>query len=296
MNTAPHFRAYLNPQAALAESEQKALVEKYAPSETYTEGRVASARQDWITSLRTGNRALVPELFILAKATGGKDKRYTDLLLAMDAIHDRGAVVMEASTGLLSDDKAQRATMRDRAYAMLDGAVKSGKAGKPPLGFTDREIETMQAIMTSRHYGNWDTRRAAMEARGLKPPGRTWCLTELPKLAAKLGSVVEITPAVPKFRKAPSKRQLHPPSQVYFIRAGEAVKIGRSTKPYERIADLSTAHHHKLELLATIDGGSKEEKALHRKFAALRIKGEWFRYSAELSKFIAGIVRKSKRK
>ena len=62
----------------------------------------------------------------------------------------------------------------------------------------------MQAIMVSRHYNNWDTRKAAMEARGLKAPGRTWCLTELPKLAAKLVSVVEITPAVPKFRKAPS--------------------------------------------------------------------------------------------
>ena len=295
MSTDPHYRAYLNPQPALSEAAQKALVEKYNPAETYVEGR-GGGRKEWIDSLRAGNFALLPELFVLAKATGGKDKRYADLLVAADCARERGAVIVEASSGHRMDDKKQRLAMRDRAYAMLDGAVKSGRAGKPPLGYTEREIETMQAIMTSRHYGNWDTRKAAIEARGIKPPGRTWCLTELPKLAAKLPPMVEITPAVPKFRKAPSRRQLHPPSQVYFIRCGEAVKIGRSVKPYERIAALSGANHQKMELLATMDGGGKEEKAMHRKFAASRIKGEWFRYSPELAKFIAGISRKHKRK
>ena len=296
MSTKPHYRAYLNPQAALSEAEQKALVEKYNPAETYVEGRGAG-RKEWIDSLREGNFAMLPELFVLAKATGGKDKRYADLLVAADCARERGAIIVEASSGHRMDDKKQRLAMRDRAYAMLDGAVKSGRAGKPPLGFTDRELEVMQSIMTSRHYGNWDTRRAAMEARGIKkPPGRTWCLTELPKLAAKLGSVVEITAAVPKFRKAPTRKQLHPPSQVYFIRCGEAVKIGISVKPYERIANLSSANHQKMELLATMDGSRKEEKAMHAKFAAYRIKGEWFRYSAEIDKFIKTIVRKHKRK
>ena len=51
-----------------------------------------------------------------------------------------------------------------------------------------------------------------------------------------------------------------------------------------------------MELLATMDGGSKEEKAMHRKFAAYRVKGEWFRYSAEIAAFIKTIVRKHKRK
>ena len=48
-------------------------------------------------------------------------------------------------------------------------------------------------------------------------------------------------------------------------------------------------------LLATMDGAAKEERAMHRKFAAYRIKGEWFRYSAEIDKFIKTIVRKHRK-
>ena len=298
MSTEPHYRAYLNPQAALSEAEQKALVDKYAPAATYNQARKEEDRLDWFESLREGNFALVPELFILAKATGSQDRRYADLLSAKDTIHDdRNAVIVEASTGHRSDDRKQWALMRDRAYAMLNGAIKSATAGKPKLGFLDRELELMQSIMTSRHYPNWPTRREAMIARGIKnPPGRTWCLTELPKLTANLGSVVELMPAVQTFKRAPSRRKLNPESQVYFIRCGEAVKIGISIKPYERIATLAAANHQKLELLATTDGGRKDEKALHRKFSAYHIKGEWFRYSAEIDKFIKTIVRKHKRK
>ena len=286
----------MNPQAALPEAQQKALVAPLTPSEVYTEGRHGKTRQDWIDSLRDGNGALVPELFTLAKVQGGKDKRYADLLTAKDAVHDRGAFLYEASSGHRSDDRKQWAAMRDRAYAMLDSAVRQGKKGKPKLGFTDHELQVMQAIMESRHYQNWFDRKDAMEARGIKPPGRTWCLEKLPKEAERVGKIIEITPAPPKYKRAPSKAKLNAPSQVYFIRCGEAVKIGRSIKPYERIAALSGASHQKLELLATMPGGSSEERAMHRKFAAYGIKGEWFRYSAEIAKFIAGLSRKSKRK
>ncbi len=296
MSTSLHFRAYINPQAALSEAQQKTLVAPLAPSETYTEGRHGSSRQTWIDSLRNRNAALVPELFVLAKVEGGKDKRYADLLLAKDAVHDRGAFLYEASSGHRSDDRKQWAIMRDRAYAMLGGAILSGKRGKPPLGFTDREIEIMQAIMESRNYSNWFERKDAMEARGIKPPGRTWCLEKLPALSANVDKLIEITPPPPKYRRAPSWNRLKPPSQVYFIKGGEAVKIGRSTKPYERVTGLATSNHQKLELLATTPGGAAEEKALHKRFAKHHIKGEWFRYCPEIAKFIAGISRKKKRK
>jgi len=266
------------------------------PAETYVEGRRGTTREAWIDSLRPGDAGLVPELFALAKVEGRKDRRYADLLHAKDAIHERGALIYEASTGHRSDDRKQWPQMRDRAYALLDGAVKSGKKGKPQLGFTDRELEIMQAVMESRNYRNWPERQDAMEARGIKPPGRTWCLEKLPEMAKRVDRLVEITPAPPKYKRAPSRAKLRPPSQVYFIQCGEAVKIGRSVKPFERVASLSTSNHQALELLATTPGSSAEEKALHKKFAAYHIKGEWFRYSAEIAKFIAGISRKRKLK
>lgn len=289
MSTEQHFRAYINPQAAMSEAEQKTLVEKFAPAEIYIERRHKKApkeapmRQAWLDSLRKGESALVPDFFTAARLVRGKDKRYSDLLTVKDQIHDLGAIIVEAATGNKSNDRKQWAAMRDRAYAMLDGASRLGKKGKASLGFTNRELEIMQAIMESRNYRNWPERRAAMEARGIQAPGRTWCLEKLPKRAKNVDKLIEITPA---FKRAPSRAKATLPSQVYFIKCGEAVKIGRSIKPFERVAALAGANHQKLELLATMLGGPIEEKALHKRFAEYHIKREWFRYSIELAKFI----------
>jgi hypothetical protein len=70
--------------------------------------------------------------------------------------------------------------------------------------------------------------------------------------------------------------------KIYFARAGEAIKIGFSTKTEERIASLQTAHFDTLHLLAVIDGSQKDERALHHKFRHLHIRGEWFRAEPDL--------------
>src|SRR5260221_14753621 len=125
MSTKPDNRAYLNPQAALGEAEQKALVAPYEPSETYIEGR-AQHRAAWIASLRPTSFAVVPELFVLGKAAGRKDGRFADLLLAAGQIQRRGNVIIEASSGVRSDGKKWDAAL-DRAHDMLGRAAKKGK-------------------------------------------------------------------------------------------------------------------------------------------------------------------------
>lgn len=68
---------------------------------------------------------------------------------------------------------------------------------------------------------------------------------------------------------------------VYLIRAGESgpVKIGKADEPKTRVIDLQCAHYEKLHLLRVWEGGEAEEKALHLRFADLRIRGEWFGFS-----------------
>lgn len=284
MPTENDLRAYINPQPAMSEGAQKAILEKFEVAETYTEDRRGDKRENWIASLRDYSTAVVPELFIIAKPTGWQDRRYADLLSIKDEIHGRGSFILEASSGFRSNDRAQWLKMRDRAYAMLNGAVRKRKSGRPKRSFTDRELEVMQAIMQSRHYTNWDQRRAAMEARGIKPPSRAWCIDKLSRLTANLERLVEVVPADTKFKRAPSKKALQ--GYIYFVLDGEFVKIGHSTKVMERVRGLATANPRDLALLGSIPGSLQEERALHKRFAQYHEKLEWFRYCEEIDKFI----------
>ena len=70
---------------------------------------------------------------------------------------------------------------------------------------------------------------------------------------------------------------------VYFIGAEAGpIKIGVSCDPAKRLRTLQTGHPVPLMLLAVVPGGVGVERALHRKFADLRVRGEWFARSPEL--------------
>jgi hypothetical protein len=76
---------------------------------------------------------------------------------------------------------------------------------------------------------------------------------------------------------------------VYFIQAGAAdpIKIGSAKNPQHRLQTLQIGAHCSLRLIARMDGGEAEERALHRKFSHLRLRGEWFKPGPELLAFIA---------
>jgi hypothetical protein len=76
---------------------------------------------------------------------------------------------------------------------------------------------------------------------------------------------------------------------VYFIRAGEFVKIGYSIEPAKRLGHLATASPLPLELWAKTRGNPVDERALHRRFARDRAHGEWFRVSDRIRNFVASI-------
>lgn len=73
---------------------------------------------------------------------------------------------------------------------------------------------------------------------------------------------------------------------VYFLRIGSRVKIGTTTNVDERIAALKTGMPGKPVLSYVAKGGRQLEASLHRKFAADRIHGEWFRFSEAIKQWI----------
>jgi hypothetical protein len=76
---------------------------------------------------------------------------------------------------------------------------------------------------------------------------------------------------------------------VYFVRAGEWVKIGRAVDVRQRFRGLQTAHPHELTLLLSIPAHAALEPAIHARFAHLERRGEWFRLEDDLLAFIQAV-------
>jgi hypothetical protein len=64
---------------------------------------------------------------------------------------------------------------------------------------------------------------------------------------------------------------------LYFVRCRDFVKIGRSTRPYDRLSTMQTCNPYPLELVGLVVGGEPEELELHRRLADYRERAEWFR-------------------
>jgi Meiotically Up-regulated Gene 113 (MUG113) protein len=78
---------------------------------------------------------------------------------------------------------------------------------------------------------------------------------------------------------------------VYFLQGetGGNIKIGYAGDVAARVATFQPGSPVKLCILATQPGGQPLEAALHRRFAAHRLHGEWFAPCEDLLAYIAGL-------
>ena len=67
---------------------------------------------------------------------------------------------------------------------------------------------------------------------------------------------------------------------IYFVRAGEhgPIKIGYASDVAGRIATMQSGNHETLILIREIEGDTRTERALHRRFSAYHIAREWFHF------------------
>jgi hypothetical protein len=173
------FRAYVNPVPSLPETMQRAAITTNCVkvSEWYVESRTVT-REDFVKHLRPGDIAIVAYAACLAANKGKKADRFADMIDGRGEIHAKGAVLLEATTGLRSDKDWRK--MKPAALPMLGRMAQgsrsalNGRQGKPPLPYTNAERKTMMRIADSRRYKNWNQRAAAIKAEGIKVPGRTW--------------------------------------------------------------------------------------------------------------------------
>ena len=73
---------------------------------------------------------------------------------------------------------------------------------------------------------------------------------------------------------------------VYFMDGGDTVKIGFSRSLEARFKKMKTDLPSGLQLLHIEPGTFRTKKVLHRHFAELRVRGEWFRKTDDLMAYI----------
>lgn len=138
-------------------------------------------------------------------------------------------------------------------------------------------------------HGRWS------EARPLRDPATAAIGCELPPPAPAPPIRIEARDDKPD--PLPRRGGLMPPpartikreeKRVYFAQDGDGgpIKIGVSGQVEERMRSLQRATPRPLRLLATIPGSHRDERDLHKRFAELRIHGEWFKAEAPLLEFI----------
>lgn len=77
---------------------------------------------------------------------------------------------------------------------------------------------------------------------------------------------------------------------VYFARStvGGPIKIGTARDPEQRLKELQACCPFPLVFLHVVPGGGRKlERSLHKRFKHLRLHGEWFETSEELTRYVA---------
>ena len=177
MSGKPDYRNYINPGPKGSRFTANWQAEFLPDGETYTEDKAGKMIEALIGSVRPGSIVRVRRLFCLAPWKGSPRKRREAVANRVQAIRDRKGHILEAETGLSSNERGGCAKMLMGAYediATAGRAVAKGRTGRPTkYEFTEAEWEVIGGIWTSRKYANDGARLAAIEKRLGKVPGRT---------------------------------------------------------------------------------------------------------------------------
>lgn len=276
-----HMRGYVRPMPRITEAGQLSALAEHGLSRdrVYVEGAGAEGLDGMIRSLRHGEVVAVTRVHILAAPKiKTSDRPRRALWDAVHAIEAKGASILEIETGRRSTDPSDRDAMIADAIEQI---THSGRAprkrdtpGRPPAAFTPEQIEAARAVWESRSIKTWDEVRAKLPKgfsahRAYKMFGRR---TERPT------------------------RDRTKQMWVYFAQAGRGprIKIGTTSNLSGRLKGLKHPLIGKLRVLGVVPGGYEVESRMHQRFAAYRIKGEWFNMAGELEEFVDRL-RKSKR-
>ena len=149
---------------------------------------------------------------------------------------------------------------------------------------TTPKPETIETYTTdqvaARVHKSKDWLQGWLKGRAIgRMAGRTKLFTEMDIEKIRLSILQE---AIDKVGRPISEEG----GQIYFVEAGDFIKIGFTRSPESRAQKMLTDSPHEIKVLHIEPGTFKQEKVFHRHFAALRVRGEWFHKNVELLEFI----------
>jgi len=241
---------------------------------------------DFLRSLREGDEACVTTLDRLAK---------TRMVLKdyIKEVHSRGAVLVETKTGRRSSDPQQLA---DMVIDAINTLARDGWAQKPEVGkrfgvLGGRPVKSERMPEEQAGAIWFDARISSVHDALAKMDG--WTMRSAYRHFGSRG----FGGGRPSVAPRKSLEDLTPPqTRIYFIQAGHRVKIGLTDKPEDRVRALMTGQPHDVRIIAMMDGGFAQEKALHKKFAKYHVRREWYKFSKEIKDYVAKLPKYEKPK
>lgn len=242
-----------------------------------------------VRALRLGDEVKVTTLARLAK-------HRRDLGRIVDAIHDKGAVVVEVVSGRRSDNARDHAKM---IFDAVDEIASDGRGLPSEVAKTFGKMgaaaraATLEAARMPRHEAekHWfDARNATTGDALAKMPG--WALPAAYKYFGprKLGAG---RPRRTAIAERPGDAPRLVAGSVYFLLCSDnRVKIGTTTNIKHRMSGIQNGQSDEVKLLVEIQGSYETEKALHQQFKRYRIRGEWFRYEGKLKTYVGNLMKK----
>jgi hypothetical protein len=111
-------------------------------------------------------------------------------------------------------------------------------------------------------------------------------LAELPRKDAMAILHEQMPAQIQEIWRAVNEQHTDEAVWIYVIQVGfdGAAKIGRTKSVAKRLKELQHAHVEGLRVLGAWRGMPSEEQELHREFADLRLRGEWFICTHELQR------------
>jgi hypothetical protein len=180
------IRGYVRPMPRISASGQRAALIAYGVPETsiYEEGKDAEGLDALTRALRAGEAVAVVHLHLLAppkRKTSDRPRR--DLWKGIAAIEGKDSHIIEVGSGRSTSNKLERDDMIADAIEALTHSGRSprrkDKGGRPPLDFTDAEIEAARREWYDlRHRTNADALKAIRAAiKVLRKDAPMWTMS-----------------------------------------------------------------------------------------------------------------------
>lgn len=81
---------------------------------------------------------------------------------------------------------------------------------------------------------------------------------------------------------------------LYFIKAGDNVKIGTSSNVDRRAKQIQTGNPNKVEKLAEFEGFAEREAGIHKELSDIHVNGEWFKFGEKIKWVIDALTQRKR--